>query len=157
MRRAILVVAGEPDVYKTIAHTLHRTFDVLQSTQSDVALSLLRSRPVSAVLVDIRTPDIDGLSLLAAIRSEFPQVKRVLMTTFGNRTASADAICRAQIHGLISKPWTAGQLEQTIAEVMSEQADNESARPRLRELSETCRELKAALQSLCVEAQTNGR
>jgi CheY-like chemotaxis protein len=73
------------------------------------ALKQLRSASPDAVLTDMQMPGMDGLALVKAIRSDFPEVPVILMTGHGNETIAAQAlqhgaasyVPKSQLHKLL--------------------------------------------------------
>jgi CheY-like chemotaxis protein len=56
------------------------------------ALKQLRTSVPDAVLTDMQMPGMDGLALVKAIRSDFPEVPVILMTGHGSETIAAQAL-----------------------------------------------------------------
>jgi CheY-like chemotaxis protein len=56
------------------------------------ALKQLRRGRPDAVLTDMQMPEMDGLELVKAIRSDFPDVPVILMTGHGSETIAAQAL-----------------------------------------------------------------
>ena len=70
MRPSVLVVEDEPD-HRTVARLTLRLggYDVWEASSGEEALVVLSDRQPHAVVLDMRLPGIDGLSLLAKLRS----------------------------------------------------------------------------------------
>ncbi|HXQ44662.1 MAG TPA: response regulator [Acidimicrobiales bacterium] len=74
-RRAdVLIVDDEADVRRSMSEILQASgFSVVEAEDGDVALGLLRESDYGMVLLDIRMPKLDGVSLIEALR-ELPPV-----------------------------------------------------------------------------------
>jgi DNA-binding NarL/FixJ family response regulator len=48
------------------------------------ALDLIEANPPDVVILDIRMPDMDGLQALAAIKSTYPEVSVIMLTSYNN-------------------------------------------------------------------------
>lgn len=59
---------------------------VAEADSGPALLTILETEPVDVVLLDVRMPDMSGLEVLEIIRSEYPQV-RVIMLTMHDQTA----------------------------------------------------------------------
>ena len=61
-------------------------------------LELIRSLKPDIVMTDIRMPNMDGLTMLAAIRSEYPQIQTAVLTAYRDfdyaRQALTLGVCR---------------------------------------------------------------
>jgi CheY-like chemotaxis protein len=56
------------------------------------ALERLRQRATDLVITDMQMPDMDGLSLVSAIRRDYPGVPVILMTAHGSEQLAAQAL-----------------------------------------------------------------
>jgi len=65
------IVKNEPDM-TTIA----------EASSGEEAIQLYRQHRPDVTLMDLRLPDKNGIDALAAIRSEFPEARVVMLTTF---------------------------------------------------------------------------
>lgn len=68
------------------------------------ALRLLSEEPFQVVLTDLKMKTMNGLELLASIRSQFPAVKVVIMTAFGSIETAIEAI-RMGATDYLTKPF----------------------------------------------------
>ncbi len=59
---------------------------VAEADSGPALLAILETEPVDVVLLDVRMPDMSGLEVLETIRSEYPQV-RVIMLTMHDQSA----------------------------------------------------------------------
>lgn len=82
----VLVVDDEPLVRWSIAETLRaHGCDIVEASDAHGALDLLRDGATEpdAVLLDLKLPDNDDLTLFSAVRRLLPKVPIILMTAFG--------------------------------------------------------------------------
>src|SRR5436309_2357213 len=85
----VLVVDDEPAVRRALARSLmERGLAVDTAEGGRAALDLLRTRAVDVVLLDRAMPDMDGMSVLAAMREEHPDVAVVMMVPAGDDEAA---------------------------------------------------------------------
>jgi len=67
--KKILVVDDEPTPRAFLEYTLRRaTFEVIQGTSGEEALSLVESQRPDLLLIDVRMPGMDGIEVLRRLR-----------------------------------------------------------------------------------------
>ena len=81
-------------------------------------LELIRSIRPDIVLTDIRMPNMDGLTMLAAIRSEFPGIQMSVLTAYRDfeyaRKAITLGVCR-----YLLKPSNLDELQEAVKQMVS--------------------------------------
>ena len=81
-------------------------------------LELIRSIRPDIVLTDIRMPNMDGLTMLAAIRSEFPGIQMSVLTAYRDfeyaRKAITLGVCR-----YLLKPSNLDELQEAVKLMVS--------------------------------------
>ena len=81
-------------------------------------LELIRSLRPDIVLTDIRMPNMDGLTMLAAIRSEFPGIQMSVLTAYRDfeyaRKAITLGVCR-----YLLKPSNLDELQEAVKQMVS--------------------------------------
>ncbi|WP_270937543.1 sigma-54-dependent transcriptional regulator, partial [Falsiroseomonas oryzae] len=102
---------------------------------AEEALKLARDTRPDAVLLDLRLPDGDGMSVLREIRRESADVAVVVMTAHGSVATAVEAM-RAGASDFLVKPFAAERLAVTLANAIERAAlkrevrDLTAARPR---------------------------
>ena len=91
-------------------------------------LELIRRLRPDIVMTDIRMPNMDGLTMLAAIRSEFPEIQMCVLTAYRDfdyaRKALTLGVCR-----YLLKPSDLEELKEAVRQMVSRL----DAMPQLRE------------------------
>ena len=76
-------------------------------------LEMIRSLKPDIVMTDIRMPNMDGLTMLAAIRSEYPRIQTAVLTAYRDfdyaRQALTLGVCR-----YLLKPSNLDELKETV-------------------------------------------
>lgn len=112
----VLVVDDEPLIRWSVTETL---VDLgVDVEQADSAASALRSittaaLPFDVIVLDLRLPDMNDLSLLATVRQLLPETPVVLMTAFGTPEIMAGA-CSLGVHGVLNKPFELSDLSRMV-------------------------------------------
>lgn len=65
---------------------------VAEAADGNQAVAMCRQHQPDVVLMDIRMPEVDGLSALETIRAEMPETKVVVLSTYENPTYIARAV-----------------------------------------------------------------
>ncbi len=112
----LLLVDDDAAALTLLAEVLQRdAYDVETALSVDEAIGKLqRGGPFDAVLTDLRMPVASGLDLVTYVREHDPDAVLLVLTAFGDATATAEAI-RAGAYDLINKPFDIDTLRATIA------------------------------------------
>ena len=106
MRGRVLVVDDEPEIAELVAEHLRRdglTVEVVASGRK--ALLRLQSEPFDVVVSDLRMPDLDGPSLVAALRQHHPELaRRVVLITGDALGAELNEAIRDADLPILEKP-----------------------------------------------------
>jgi CheY-like chemotaxis protein len=88
-------------------------YELLAAHNGTTALALLAQRPVALVITDLRMPDMDGVTLAAAIKAHAPQCPIILMTGYPSPEIKqrADA---AGVEYFLPKPFGIDQLAALV-------------------------------------------
>ena len=110
----VLVVDDEADLRAMVAESLAAEgFSVAQAADAAEAQDRLKAFAYDALIVDLRLPDADGLEVLDAALTRYPDILAVMMTGFGGVAEAVAAIRRGAIDFLI-KPFQLAQLSRVI-------------------------------------------
>jgi DNA-binding NarL/FixJ family response regulator len=80
------------------------------------AIEAFRALRPDVTLMDLCLPDLNGLDVLMAIRSEFPEARIIVLTTF-ERDAEIQRAFKAGARGYLLKSMPAQQMIETIRQV----------------------------------------
>jgi len=105
MGTAILVVDDEQLIRWCLKERLEQDgYQVVEARSGQEALELMRDE-VRLVLLDLRLPDTDGLSLLAELRRAHPDCRVILMTAHGSPGVTRDATAGG-VFAVVDKPFS---------------------------------------------------
>src|SRR5262252_5586468 len=115
----IFSVDDHPLVHEGIATVIRSQPDMLLVAEAfngkDGLLAFRQHRP-DVTLMDLRLPDMSGIDALAAIRSEFPEARIVMLTTFEGDVEIQRALS-AGARGYLIKSMPPGELVEAIRQV----------------------------------------
>ena len=135
-RTRILIVDDESGFRETLARRLEKRGAVVnQAAGGKEALASLAQEPVDVVLLDVRMPGMDGLSVLGNIRQEHPDTEVILIT--GNvSTQEGVAGIKAGAFDYLTKPieieHLIGKIRQAFDKLIRTQEQAREARFRVR-------------------------
>jgi two-component system cell cycle sensor histidine kinase/response regulator CckA len=111
------VVDDEPWVLQLTARMLRdQGYDVLEAGSAQKAIDLLKtSGPVRLILADVFMPVVDGMKLAEKVRALNPNQLIILMSGYAGEVVAAVGVTP---HPVLTKPFTANQLAQTISEAL---------------------------------------
>lgn len=90
---------------------------VAQVARGDRIVSAALEQPVDVVLLDIELPGLGGIEAAGLLRAELPQVKVVIVTTFG-RPGYLRRAMESGAHAFLVKDAPAAQLADAVRRVM---------------------------------------
>ena len=80
------------------------------------AIEAFRALRPDVTLLDLRLPDLNGIEVLVTIRSEFPEARIIVLTTF-ERDAEIQRALKAGARGYLLKSMPAQQMIEAIRQV----------------------------------------
>jgi two-component system response regulator HydG len=93
--RSILLVDDHAESRASLAYVLERRGDVVhQAANGRAALGLARRESLHALILDLKLPDMDGLSVLEAVLAEKPGLPAIVVTGFGTIDSAVEAMKR---------------------------------------------------------------
>jgi len=112
---AVLFVDDEPFILRALSRLMRKEdLHILCATSPKEALAVLEKENIHLIVSDMRMPEMDGATLLAHVRAQYPRTMRMLLTGGNDMAIARDAINRAEVFRLITKPWNDEELKATI-------------------------------------------
>ena len=88
----ILLVDDEEDLVSFLAHRLlKRGFTVTATTSGEAALEAARRQTIDVAVVDLKMPDMDGITVLRRMRDIQPYLKTIMLTGHGSHESALEA------------------------------------------------------------------
>lgn len=101
----ILIIDDEIRSLETLERILDDDFDVKTASTIDEALRILEQEWVQIVLCDQRMPEMTGVDFLKQIRTQWPNVIRMVISGYTDSADIISAVNDAGIYQYITKPW----------------------------------------------------
>ena len=115
----VLVVDDSAAIRKILQRVLRQTGmaigEIYEAGDGQEALAVMADHPVHLVLSDINMPKMDGLQLLASLKSSanWKNIPVVMITTEGGEAKVSEAV-RLGAAGYVRKPFTADQIKEKL-------------------------------------------
>lgn len=112
----VLIADDEIHLRESLAELLRAEgYQVLEASDGQSALTLVsQTDPLDVILLDLKMPNLDGLSTLKALRQRFQhrQIPVVIITAFGDSEKTIAAM-QAGAYDYITKPFNTDEVLQT--------------------------------------------
>jgi len=115
--RVLLVTAESPLQADAETGFATRRFSITTVADGASAIDSLRNRPVDLVLLDLALPDMDGISLLTAIRAARPRLPVIALTASDDEHQRLDGFARGAddcVNKACSVPELAARMEARL-------------------------------------------
>ena len=104
MRKTILIVDDEESICQSLAGILRdEGYETISAGSGEEALKLIEEEMPNLVLLDIWLPGMDGIDTLKIIRSEYPQIRVIMMSGHGTIETAVKAT-KLGAYDFIEKP-----------------------------------------------------
>jgi len=104
--RTVLFVDDEEKVLTSLKRgLLDKPYKTLFASSGKEALEILRRNQVHVIVTDMRMPEMGGLELLKAVKEEYPDIIRMVLSGYTQVTTLLTAINQGEIFRFITKPW----------------------------------------------------
>lgn len=116
MTEKILFVDDEEKVLDSIRRDLRKRFHIYTAGSGIEALDILKEQgPFAVIVSDMRMPFMDGIQLLAAVKDQYPETVRLMLTGNADQETATEAVNKGQIFRFLNKPCSTSTLAMAIA------------------------------------------
>ncbi len=116
----ILVVDDENIVLESCKRVLQDCFEVIAATSADAALEVLSRETVGLILLDIKLPGKDGISLLREVKKKWTNIPVIVMSGYAT-TETVELVSTTEAATFIAKPFTPDELVEAVAKVIEKE------------------------------------
>jgi DNA-binding NarL/FixJ family response regulator len=118
-RPRVLLADDHPRVAEAIGEYVAEAFQLVATVRDgDALLQSAKSLRPDVIIADISMPGIDGLSAMKEIRRQFPEIKVILLTSFGDPSLARYAL-QAGAAGFVVKAYAPTELVDAIRAVVA--------------------------------------
>ena len=121
IEKTILVVDDDPGHRAALSKTLAKEgYGVHAVGSGAAALEFIRQEFVNLILTDLKMPQMDGVQLLKAAKTLYPEIEVILMTAFGTVNTAVEAMQEGAYH-YIEKPLKSAEVRAVVAHALEKQ------------------------------------
>jgi two-component system response regulator HydG len=117
----VLVVDDRENMVHLIEKVLRRDATTHAATSGGQALKALESTPVSAVICDLRMPDMSGIEVLRACKRLQPAAEFILMTAYASVPTAIEAM-REGAYDYVTKPFDPEHVRAVVLRALNRSA-----------------------------------
>jgi DNA-binding NtrC family response regulator len=121
----ILIVDDERIVLDSCKRVLEADgYSVTLATSAEKALEAMSTDAFSLILMDIKMPGRDGMSLMREVKEKWPEVPVIIMSGYvTNETVTQ--VSKTDAASFIAKPFTPDELAEAIRKVLEKEGSHE--------------------------------
>ena len=135
----ILIVEDEDLMRELLTKILAgENYRIAEAASGEEALKLLQDQTFDLVLTDLRLKGMDGLQLLAEVRSQDPEIVVIVMTAYASVETAVDAM-RKGAYDYITKPFINEEIRVMLRRALDQRHLSRENRHLKRELRERYR------------------
>ncbi|MGA2308983.1 MAG: response regulator [Candidatus Bathyarchaeia archaeon] len=137
-RARILVVDDDESIRKILSTILEDEGYVVETAENGrEAIDKSNMKVYNLALIDVRLPDIEGVTLLAKFKETVPRMRKIIITGFPSIQNAIEAV-NNKADGYMLKPFEIGKILETIKEQLEKQREEkEYNQNRVTEFIET--------------------
>ncbi len=122
MPASVLIVDDEKNILLTLSQSLQLAgYQTHLASSAQVALDVVSARPVDAVLMDVKMPDMDGLTALEKLTALKPELPVIMMSGHGTIDTAVKAT-QLGARDFLEKPIARERLLVALRNVLKHQA-----------------------------------
>lgn len=151
MAQRVLIVDDERSIRLTLSQTVAGMgLEVSAAMTAEEALERINAQPCELILLDLRLPGMDGLTLLRRLMQDRPDLKVIIITAHGTVDNAVEALKLGAVD-FIQKPFTPAEMRELVRRVLDRDLLDEQRAADYR----TCLELaKRAIRGRRFDAAT---
>jgi DNA-binding NtrC family response regulator len=125
----VLIVDDDAVSCQLIAEVLHGDgVQVSWETEPSAAITLARREHIDLAILDMRMPQMNGLALMQALRSDTPGLPVMIMTGFGSMDSAVEALHLGAIE-YVSKPMNVEEIRAAVRRALAQPPDATPSTP----------------------------
>ncbi|MCD4719246.1 MAG: response regulator [Desulfobacula sp.] len=122
----LLIVDDNEDILSTFYEFFNSMgYEVKTAVDGFAALKVLRDRSncFDCLITDLVMPNISGVGLISIVKKEYPKLKIIAMTGYGDQPGALASEAEADI--VLFKPIDLFKIENTVSELINQENDQQ--------------------------------
>lgn len=116
----ILVIDDEKNIRLTLRRSLEAPdFIIDDALSGEEALSKIESNKYDLLLLDLKLPGINGIEILKAVHSKYPELKVIIISAHGSIQTAVEAM-KVGALDFLEKPFTPADIRQLVKKALSQ-------------------------------------
>jgi DNA-binding NtrC family response regulator len=119
----ILIVDDDESIRKILSTILEDEGYIVETAENGKeAIDKSTMTFYNLALIDVRLPDIEGITLLARLKETLPRMRKIIITGFPSIKNAIEAV-NNKADGYMLKPFEIGKILETISEQLKKQQE----------------------------------
>ena len=120
-RHTVLCVDDEKNILRSLNRLLRKEdYRLLTASSGEEGLKVLEENDVHMVISDQRMPKMSGTEFLAALKTKYPDVLRIILSGYTEVDSITESINKGHIYKFLSKPWNDHNLKLEIKQALEQ-------------------------------------
>jgi CheY-like chemotaxis protein len=117
IHKPILIVDDEKNIRLTLSQVLETLgAEIDTAANGEEALTKLKGREFSLILLDIRMPGMDGMEILRRVREIRPDIRVIMITAYGTIESAVEAMKLGAVD-FLQKPFDPEEIRELVSRV----------------------------------------
>ena len=116
----ILVVDDERIVLESCRRVLGESYDVSLAKSADEALEAMSRDAFSLILLDIKMPGKDGMTLMRQVKDKWPEIPVIIMSGYVTNE-TMEEVAKTDAATFLAKPFTPEELLRAVQQVITKE------------------------------------
>ncbi|MEJ2200264.1 MAG: response regulator [Desulfuromonadaceae bacterium] len=127
-RPGILFVDDEPNILRSLRRLfMDEDYELHFAESAAEGLNILQQETIDLVVSDVRMPKMSGIEFLARIKEDYPQIGRILLSGYAEKSCVIKAMAEGCAQQMLSKPWDEKELKEVLHEALKQLNRQEKA------------------------------
>jgi PAS domain S-box-containing protein len=145
----VLCVDDQSEIIDLLERHLSDSYDCVFARSGAEALNVIDAEgPFAVIVADYSMPNMDGITLLAEIRTRAPDTVPIMLTAYGDIDVAVAALHQGNIFRFLRKPWESDEIKRAISDALDQYQLIMNERRLRNELASANAELNAKVKEL---------
>ncbi|QAA32940.1 response regulator [Clostridium manihotivorum] len=124
MKKSILFVDDQDEILLLLKRMFQEEdYNLYFANGGPQAIELLKHNSIDILVTDLRMPGMSGLEVLKIVKTQYPEIVRIVLSGFSQIPSIIEAINSGDIFKYITKPWKVDEDAKKIIKEASDYSD----------------------------------